>query len=47
MALPTQWIHELEQASGDSEGQEAWHTTVHEVENSRTWLSDKTILNLF
>ena len=28
MALPTQWIHEFEQASGDSEGQEAWHTIV-------------------
>ena len=47
MASPTQRIHESEQASGDSEGQEAWHATVHEVKKSRTQLSDTTTLNLF
>ena len=48
MASPAQRIHEFEQASGDSEGQKAWHTTVHEVKKSRTQLSDTTTtLNLF
>ena len=28
--------HEFEQALGDSEGQEAWHATVHGVKNSQT-----------
>ena len=34
--------HEFEQASGDSEGREAWCAAVHGVANNWTWLSDWT-----
>ena len=37
--------HELEQALGVGDGQEAWHAAVHGVAKSRTWLSDWTELN--
>ena len=38
------WLngHEFEQTSGDSEGEEAWHTTVHGVTKSWPWLSSWT-----
>ena len=41
------WLnaHEVEQALGDGEGQEAWHTAVHRVAKSRTQLSDWTMDN--
>ena len=32
--------HELEQALGDSEGQEAWHAAVNGIAKSQTRLSD-------
>lgn len=43
MASPAQWIHEFEQASGDSEGhaREAWHTALLGVTNSGTQLSER------
>ena len=32
--------HEFEQTPWDIEGREAWHTTVHGIAKSQTWLSD-------
>ena len=39
------WLngHESKQTLGDSKGQEAWHTTIHGVAKSQTWLSDWTV----
>ena len=36
------WLngHELEQAPGVGDDREAWHTAVHGVAKSQTWLND-------